>query len=77
MAARADVSVADYKSYDEGTTIFSLEDNVAAFAPGDTNANLDFQAKKIAEFLVTTGLATEPPSLEGLFDPSFIENVKE
>nr|MDT0665416.1 ABC transporter substrate-binding protein [Micromonospora sp. DSM 115978] len=77
MATQADVTVEDYESYDAGTTIFSLEDNVAAFTPGDTDANLDFQAEKIAEFIVSTGLADQAPSLDGLFDPSFIENVEE
>lgn len=77
MATRADVSIEDYKSYDAGTTIFSLADNVAAFTPGATDANLDCQATKISRFLVSTGLAKEAPSLDGLFDTSFIENVKE
>src|SRR5262245_2495564 len=57
MAKRAGVSAEEYKTYDAGTTIFSKEQNLAAFASGSTPANLDYQAGLIAQFLVDTGLA--------------------
>jgi NitT/TauT family transport system substrate-binding protein len=76
MAKRASTSVAEYKTYDAGTTIFNLDDNIKAFTPGSTDANLDYQARKISAFLVSTGLAKQAPSLDGLFDPSFIRQVR-
>jgi NitT/TauT family transport system substrate-binding protein len=76
MAKQADVSVEEYKTYDEGTTIFTLDDNVDAFTPGSTDANLDYQARKISTFLVETKLAKQEPSLDGLFDSSFIKKVE-
>jgi NitT/TauT family transport system substrate-binding protein len=72
MAELAGVSADDYLTYDAGTTIFSIEDNVAAFTPGDTAANLDHMAGRIAEFLVSAGLVDQQPSLDGLLDPQFI-----
>jgi NitT/TauT family transport system substrate-binding protein len=69
------VSAADYASYDAGTTIFTREQNLAAFASGGTPANLDYQAGQIAQFLVDTGLAPTKPSLDGLFDPRFVQAV--
>ena len=75
MATKAGVSVDDYKSYDAGTTIFTKEQNLAAFATGTTSANLDYQAKQISDFLVATGLAPAKPSLDGLFDPKFVQAV--
>jgi NitT/TauT family transport system substrate-binding protein len=75
MAERAGVSVADYQSYDDGTTIFSLAENVDAFRSGSTPANLDFQAAKIAEFLVSAGLVDEEPLIDGLLDGRFIEEL--
>ncbi|WBB99153.1 ABC transporter substrate-binding protein [Solwaraspora sp. WMMA2080] len=75
MAAQAGVSVEDYRTYDAGTTIFDLADNQAAFEPGDTPANLDFQARSIAEFLVETGLVDEAPPLDGLLDGQFVGAV--
>lgn len=73
MAEKAGVSVEDYKSYDAGTTIFTREQNLAAFTAGSTPANLDFMAAQIADFLVTTGLAPAKPSLDGLFEPKFVK----
>jgi NitT/TauT family transport system substrate-binding protein len=75
MAKRGGVSVADYTAYDGGTTIFSLKDNVQAFTPGGTDANLDFQAKKISDFLVGTKLVDKPPVLDGLFDSTFVKQA--
>jgi len=75
MAEKAGVSVADYRSYDGGTRIFSLAENVDAFRSGSTPANLDFQAAKIAEFLVGAGLVDEEPPMDGLLDGRFIEEL--
>lgn len=76
MAKRGGVTPADYKSYDAGTTIFTKQQNLDAFATGSSPANLDFQAQQIGDFLVSTGLAEEKPSLDGLLDPSFVQAVK-
>lgn len=75
MAKKGGVSGADYKTYDAGTTIFSHEQNIAAFTPGETPANLDFQARSIAAFLVEAKLVDEAPPLDGLFDPTFVKAV--
>jgi len=75
MAEKAGVTPEDYISYDAGTTIFSREDNLAAFAPGTTSANLDYQAAQIAKFLVEAELAESEPSLEGLLEPKFVTAV--
>lgn len=73
MARQAGVSVADYLTYDAGTTIFDKADNLEAFSPGDSPVHLDFMAAQIAEFLVEVGLVEQEPSLADLFDPSFVE----
>jgi NitT/TauT family transport system substrate-binding protein len=75
MAKKAGVSVADYHSYDAGTSIFTRQQNLDAFASGSTPANLDYEAGQIADFLVATKLAPAKPSLDGLFDKSFVEAV--
>jgi NitT/TauT family transport system substrate-binding protein len=77
MAKRGGVSAADYQSYDAGTTIFTRQQNLDAFASGSTPANLDYQAAQIGDFLVATGLADEKPSLDGLLEPRFVQAVKE
>ncbi|HET9517992.1 MAG TPA: ABC transporter substrate-binding protein [Actinoplanes sp.] len=73
MAKKAGVSVADYKTYDAGTTIFTKEQNLAAFTPGSTPANLDYQAAQIADFLVSTKLVDTKPSLDGLLNDTFVK----
>jgi NitT/TauT family transport system substrate-binding protein len=77
MAKRGGVSAADYKTYDAGTTIFTRQQNLDAFASGTTPANLDYQAAQIGDFLVSTGLADEKPSLDGLLEPKFVRAVKQ
>lgn len=76
MAKKGGVSDADYKTYDAGTTIFSHEQNLAAFTPGQTPANLDFQARSIAKFLVDAKLVDEEPPLDGLLDATFVKAAR-
>jgi NitT/TauT family transport system substrate-binding protein len=76
MAERAGVSVDDYATYDAGTSIFSLEQNREAFAPGSTDAHLDYQARKITDFLLQTELIDTKPDLEGLLDDQFIKAMQ-
>ncbi len=75
MAKRGGVSVEDYKSYDAGTTIFTKQQNLDAFTPGVTPAHLNYQAGKIADFIVTTGLAPARPAFDTLFDDQFVKAV--
>jgi len=73
MAKRANVSANDYKSYDAGTTIFSIEDNLRAFTPGDDMTHLNYAATRIADFLVSNELAKAKPDLNKLFDDRFVK----
>src|SRR5947209_8458895 len=75
MAKRGGVSADDYKSYDAGTTIFSRQQNLDAFASGSSPANLNYQADQIADFLVSTKLVDSKPPLDGLFEPKFVQAV--
>jgi NitT/TauT family transport system substrate-binding protein len=77
MAKRAGVSPDDYKTYDAGTTIFTRQQNLDAFTPGTTPAHLNFQTNKIIDFMISTGLVKERPSLDGLFDDRFVKAVPE
>ncbi|MGH2758384.1 MAG: ABC transporter substrate-binding protein [Actinomycetota bacterium] len=75
MAKRAGVSEAEYKAYDEGTTIFTLEQNLSAFEPGDDMSHLDFAAKTIAAFLKDAGFVKKVPDLDGILDASFVKEL--
>jgi NitT/TauT family transport system substrate-binding protein len=72
MARRASVSGDDYRTYNAGTTIFTLHQNIDAFTPGITPAHLNFQAARIVDFMLSTGMVRQRPSLDGLLDSRFL-----
>ena len=76
MARRAGVSPTEYATYDAGTTIFSLSQNVAAFQSGRTAAHLSYQGESISNFLLSSGLTQLKPTLDGLFEPRFVNVLK-
>lgn len=71
MADAAEVSVDDYKEFAAGTTVFYVDDALAAFKKGDDVTSLQYTAELINPFLVSSGLSKTEANLEGLFDPSF------
>ena len=70
---RAGVSVIEYRDYDSGTTLFSLEDNIKTFGPGSDYKSLQYAAKEISTFLVDSKLVTTAPNLNGVLDPQFVQ----
>lgn len=74
MADVAEVSPEEYEEFAAGTTIFSVEDALAAFEPGDDTSSLLHTAELINPFLVASGLSETEADLEGLFDSSFTED---
>jgi NitT/TauT family transport system substrate-binding protein len=77
MAARAGVSPEEYRAYDRGTTIFTLEQNIAAFEPGADMSHLDYAARAGAAFLRENGFLQQEPDLRGLLDGSFVRSLRE
>ncbi len=78
MAQRAGVTVEEYKEYDAGTKIFSLEDNLRAFSGGGSDmASLPLAAETISEFLVEGNLAKQAPDLSKIFDDQFVQAYAE
>ena len=76
MAKRAGVSVKEYQDYNAGTLIFSLQDNLKAFETDqETMSSLPFAAKKVSQFLVDVGLASQAPNISQLFDDRFVQAV--
>ena len=73
MAKRGGVGVADYKTYDAGTTIFTRQQNLDAFTPGTTPEHLNYQAALTADFVFGTGMVQHRPSLDGLLDKRFVQ----
>lgn len=73
LAKRANVSVADYKDYANGTKLFTIEENLKAFQPGTDMTSLSFAAEQMSTFLTKVGLAKTKPDLSKIFDDRFIK----
>ena len=74
LAETAELSAEEYESFAEGTTLFSVEDALAAFEEGDDTTSLQYTAELINPFLVEAGLTEEEAPLDGLFDASFTQD---
>jgi len=72
MAAKAETSVSDYESFAKGTTLFSADQALNAYAdrPGDPTSLVEM-SRRINPFLVSSGLAKSQADLSKLFDASF------
>lgn len=73
MAERVGVSVEDYKSYNAGTKLFTVEENLKAFNSGSDMTSLPYAAKEISKFLAESGLIKSKPDLSKLFDARFVK----
>jgi NitT/TauT family transport system substrate-binding protein len=74
LSEAAELTPEEYESFAEGTTLFSVEDALAAFEDGDDTTSLQHTARLINPFLVEAGLTEEEAPLEGLFDASFTQD---
>lgn len=71
MAELAELSVEEYESFAAGTTIFTAEESLAAFADGDDTTSILHTARLLNPFLVEAGLTEREADLDGMFEPSF------
>jgi NitT/TauT family transport system substrate-binding protein len=77
MARRANVSIDEYKEYAKGTRIFTIEENLKAFQPGNDMNSLTYAAGEMTKFLEEVGLAKQKPDLSKLFDDRFVKAYAE
>lgn len=77
MARRAGVSVGEYQEYAKGTQIFTVEENLKAFQPGNDMTSLMFAAGETTQFLEQAGLAKQKPDISKLFDDRFVKAYAE
>lgn len=77
LAERAGVTLDEYRAYDAGTTIFTVDDNLAAFESGDDMTSLPYAAEEIADFLLASEFIDEKPDLQRLFDDQFVKAYAE
>jgi NitT/TauT family transport system substrate-binding protein len=74
LAKTAELTPEEYEDLAGGTTLFTPEQSLDAFADRDGDASsLPEMARRINPFLVSSGLAEEEADLTSLFDPSFTQ----
>lgn len=73
MAKRANVTVEEFQLFKQGTKFFTVEDNLEAFAPGNTMKNMPYAAQEMTKFMLEVGLIKQPADLTKLFDDRFIK----
>ncbi|HWC29458.1 MAG TPA: ABC transporter substrate-binding protein [Dehalococcoidia bacterium] len=72
MAKRAGVSVDEYKEYDAGTSLFTLEQNIKAFSTGSDMTYLNHAAEEISKFLLDNEFVEEEIDFVKVFEPRFV-----
>ncbi len=77
LSKRAGVSVQEYKQYDAGTKIFTIQDNLKAFSPGKDMKSLSYAAQEVSKFLVELKLIKTAPDLTQLFDDRFVKTYSQ
>lgn len=73
MAKRAGVSIPEYREYNDGTKIFTIEENIEAFKPGNDTTYLSKAAEEANKFLFENGLIKAKIDTSKLFDDRFIK----
>ena len=73
LVKRAGVSDSEYKEYEQGTKIFTVEENLKAFQNGNDMNSLPYAAVKMSAFLSEVGLAKTKPDLTKIFDDRFVK----
>ena len=74
MAKKAELSPADYATFAKGTTIFTAEQALSAFADrADDATSLPEMGRRTTPFLVESGIAKTKADLTGLFEPKYTQ----
>ncbi len=73
MAKRAGVPVEEYRQYADGTRLFTVEENLKAFQPGNNMTSLLYAANEMSKFLNDVGLLKNKPNMTFLFDDRFVK----
>jgi NitT/TauT family transport system substrate-binding protein len=76
MARRGDVAEVDYRAYEKGMTLFTVEQNIAAFSPGEDPTHLNHQVGVITDFMLETKLTDVRPDSSGMLDGRFVQALK-
>ena len=77
LAERANVSVEEFQQFKDGTRIFTIEENLEAFSPGEGMKHMPYAAEKMADFMVKVGFIEEAPDLDAVLNDRFVKAYAE
>ncbi|MEO1182955.1 MAG: ABC transporter substrate-binding protein, partial [Cyanobacteria bacterium J06636_28] len=78
MADRSGVSVEEYKDFEAGTRIFTLEENLEAFSLGNGMKHMPFASEKMNDFMIDVGfIEAGPEDLGAILNDSFVKAYAE
>ncbi len=78
MADRSGVSVEEYKDFEAGTRIFTLEENLEAFSLGNSMKHMPFASEKMNDFMIDVGfIEAGPEDLGAILNDSFVKAYAE
>lgn len=74
IAERAGVSTDELQLFEEGTRIFTIEENLEAFSPGDSMKHMPYAAEIMADFMIGVDFIPAAPDLEAILDDRFVQD---
>jgi len=77
MARKAEQTPEEFRAAIDGIKLFTLEDNLKAFAPGDTYESLQYTGQKTAEFLKGLDMLGSIPDIAAMLEPKFVNDLTE
>jgi len=73
MARKAEQTPEDFRAAFGGIKLFTIEDNLRAFTPGETYESLEYTGQKTAEFLKNLDMLDSIPDIAAMFEPKFVK----
>ncbi|WP_020620331.1 ABC transporter substrate-binding protein [Paenibacillus daejeonensis] len=73
LAKQAETTPEDFELGIDSIRLFSIEENLAAFQPGDSYTSLSYTAEKTAAFLHSLDMIDEIDDFESFLDPTFVQ----
>jgi NitT/TauT family transport system substrate-binding protein len=77
MARKAEQTPEDFRTAFDSIKLFTLEDNLKAYEPGDTYESLQFTGRKTAGFLQGLDMLGGIPDIAAMLEPKFVRNLAE
>ncbi|MBE3553520.1 MAG: ABC transporter substrate-binding protein [Thermicanus sp.] len=76
IAKKAELKTEEYQEMLKSIKLFTLQDNLQAFSPGESYISLQYTAEETAKFLQEKGMLNNIPDVKKILDSSFVQAVE-